>query len=594
MVRRLAIGAIFVAAFCSAASAGGADSLRASASCHFFAEDPCLANPLGHTRTAARTFAAATTEGSVLRGLGLPSLSGVDGASLPDDKLELNEDVLSVFTKPFPPPRKTSSAGGGAQTSPFSKTFTAPVDGVGAALGVKQRIAGSTVRWLRNVQVGVSVGQCPEMKGEQNTHGSIEMNLRGSYGLTGIWQQGGAEIERGVLITIDELRSHGAVDRNAKFAFWQAKGLDVRVTTSTVVRRPGQKARHKQVTGTFHAKPAERGWQIGPDAFDDWIARENALMPHEPVPGTEGPLLSKEAYAKVIRPFLELAEGLLMRSVAEAERGWRTPNKCARIDWEPESGRLAMSPGETKEIRARIVRLGGGLDGLSKWQTDPRELVGKVDAYGPGSQHGQPMRIVVKAAKPKQSGGYTVHIRWRVPSTIGVVESEWTTLGAGLPRRWVGTFEGVGTGEPDRDFKGKVEFVRSERYSSDVSVVYLIESASLTVTSTWDDCEPATKLTDNVTVGRLKHTQAKLEIYILKRPGKGHWYTVDAGFEGPERKYKNPCRDPRVEPEYIPYHPGAGFSSQHWDLFTNGSTIKGSSWLKGNKFGETWELHGLG
>ena len=52
------------------------------------------------------------------------------------------------------------------------------------------------------------------------THGRIELNVKGSYGLTGIWSEGGAEIERSVLIELAPKYSGGSVDRNAKFSHW--------------------------------------------------------------------------------------------------------------------------------------------------------------------------------------------------------------------------------------------------------------------------------------------------------------------------------------------------------------------------------------
>jgi len=474
------------------------------------------------------------------------------------------------------------------------------VDGAGAALGLKQRLGEAGVRWVRDAQVHVIVGQCPEMKGEQNTHGGIELSLKGSYAVVGFWNEGGAETERGVLITIEPFRSHGSVDRNAKFAFWQNwEGLDIVVTRTTRQRRPGKKTKYQRVTGRLTATPAENGWKIGRDSFGEWIEREEAQNRDEaPPPGREGPLLTEDALARVIRPFLELAESLLMRSVAEAERHWRTPNACATLDWKPDADRLVLNPGDTRTIEGRVVPRGGGLDGYSTWPTDPKQFVGKVrEALTASSGPGRPMKLVVVAAKPVRND--TVRFRWRIPSTIGVVESEWTAR-AGLPTRWEGTFAGTGNSDPFIQFQGTITLVKDERYSSDESFVYAVERAKFTVTARHVACDTGQSWTDTVSVGRQKVPGgSSLEIHVRPTPGKGHYYQVGVGFEGPAYEVPNPCRLTPDPTDTWTYTPSAWFGSLG-DVnstnpnFTNGSTIKGSSWIKGNKHGETWELHAAG
>ena len=598
MIRRAAFLAMFVIAFCSI-TAGGASGRDEADSCRLFSPRPCLTSANADARSAAQRFAAATTDGSILRGLGLPSLSGVDGAAAGKDKRILNEDVVSLFTKPFPASRKTSGLESGSQTEPSSKTFSNSVDGVGAVLGLKQRVGSGGVRWVRDAKVYVIVGKCPEMKNAQNTHGHIELSLKGSYGVVGFWNQGGVEIERGVLVTIEPLLSNGSVDQNARFFNWNNwRGLDVVVTRTTRERRPGKKTKYQRVSGTWTATPAANGWKIEGDPFDNFMKREDEQNGDEPPPpGRESPLINEEAWKRVVRAFVELAESALQRSVAEAERGWRTPNTCATIDWQPNSGRLQMSAGDTRQIEGRIVPRAGGIEGLSNWPGAPREFVGKVrQVPAPGSAPGRPTRIVAAAERPVRN--QSVRIRWRVPSTIGVAEAEWTANAGGLPERWEGTFTGTGAGEPVIEFQGTVSFVKDERFSSDVSYVYAVTKAKFTATARWTICgEGKQPWSDDVSLGRQKTGLGnKLEIYLRPTPGKGHVYYVGVNLEGPTYKVENPCRtvaDPRDTTDYTPVA-GFGSSAIGKDVHTNGTTIKGSSWLGRNKFGETWELHAAG
>jgi hypothetical protein len=202
------------------------------------------------------------------------------------------------------------------------------------------------------------------------------------------------------------------------------------------------------------------------------------------------------------------------------------------------------------------------------------------------------MQLVVIAGKPVRN--QSVRIRWRVPSTVGVAEAEWTANASGLPEVWEGTFTGTGGGNPKTKFQGSITFVKNDRYSSETSYVYTVEKAKFTVTGWWPDCPDVKPWTDTVTVGRMKwRSDNKLEVYLLPTAGEGHLYTAVANLHGPSHKVPRGCVSTG---EMLDYTPGAGFYSGHIGkpTYTNGSTIKGSNWLPRNTFGETWELHAAG
>ena len=593
-MRRLALVlTILIPIVCSAATKATGEA-SAAGTCRLFTEDLCLSGAPARARSAAQALAAATSDGAVLRGLGVPSLSAADGVG---QRRKLNGDLINLFTRPFPAQRKTSGHEGAADLSqaPVSETWSLPVkeDRVGAVLGLKQSL-GSGIRWARNAQISTSVERCPRMPNPHNTHGAIELWLKGSYGISGIWKEGGAEIERSVLIIIDEFRSGGSVDRDARFSHWQNwQGLEIVMVRAVWVRRPGQKTKFQRYTASFTAKPAANGWKVGSDAFDRWIERTESAEDHELAPpGREGPLINEEAWARLALPFLEMAEATLMRGVAEAERGWRTPNRCAQLQWQPEEDTIALQPGKTREIQGRIVRREGGLDGLSYWNTDPRQYVGRIkQALVSSSGPDRPMRLVVVASKPK--GNYTVHFRWRVPSTIGVVQGEWTAKASVLPTRWEGTFSGR-SAEPSLPvtWQGTVTLVYDERRSIPENIAYVVEKIKVTVHTVhgaepWCDFGPRTH-TATIS-GKRGYEAGHMDIWTMKTPGKGHLYKVAVGVYGDEYEYPNLCREDRVDPDDTQrYEPSAGFGTDSYE-YTDAKRIKGSNFASHGS-GSTWDL----
>jgi hypothetical protein len=250
-------------------------------------------------------------------------------------------------------------------------------------------------------------------------------------------------VERSVLISMAPARGTGYVNQEARFDFSDVlRDVELRVTSSQWVTRGGRTA-HRRWTVDLVADPTETGWNVHfGHGFDEFDAQLTAANTTDPPPPYDGPLVdldaTRQAYSGVIVAFLRLVDAMLDRSTAEAQNEWwLKPNVCATIDWAPPSGKISVDQGGTAEVQGRILPRAGELDGRSAWATRPAELAGNVARrLAAGSRPGSPMRFEVRAGA--QAANPAVHIRWRVPSTVGTAEAEWTARGLVYPNAWVG------------------------------------------------------------------------------------------------------------------------------------------------------------
>jgi hypothetical protein len=97
------------------------------------------------------------------------------------------------------------------------------------------------------------------------------------------------------------------------------------------------------------------------------------------------------------------------------------------------------------------------------------------------------MKFVVQGAEAVR--GRSVHFLWRVPSTVGVAEAEWTAKGKGLPAPWIGqarltNTSSVGnkytTGERREDYEGEVTMQVAFGPARKADPTYIVKSGTLT------------------------------------------------------------------------------------------------------------------
>jgi hypothetical protein len=162
-----------------------------------------------------------------------------------------------------------------------------------------------------------------------------------------------------------------------------------------------------------------------------------------------------------------LVDAELMKAVAKAEQVLQAPNACATVVWDPETGTAGVPPNAQIKVTGRIVPAGPGLNGLREhWA--PVAQIGKIaEQLRAGSAEGEPMELRVEGGTPQNR--ITVKMHYRTPSTIGVVEGDWTAI-EGIDHV-AGTIQGSivdGTvsGDSRLDWTGNLAFDRDSELTS--------------------------------------------------------------------------------------------------------------------------------
>lgn len=452
---------------------------------HARAEDPCrpvtpacTADADARVQQAATAFVAANAGGS-LRGMGLASFTGLLGRKKgKKTAARLDAELVNqLVSTPVGPASVSSSAT--RRRVPVRAATTAP-----GTIDVIQEAGNRKVNLHRQLTIDLEVDRCPKQLEALSRESNEKINIFASYELVTSWRQGKKSLGAGVIIRLEAVTMNAAVNQNARFERFKSANPTVTVIRLGDRLQPGTPPQHYSNQVQFQLNPAEEvGWDVTRAASE--AAFEAFFNGTPKPPGREPALISEKAYADLIKAFMVLVDAELVKAVTKAERVWLTPNACASVVWDPETGTAGVPPNGQLMITGRIVPAGEGLNGLREhWM--PEASLGKIaERLTAGSAEGQPLQLRVEGGPPQ--GGITVKLHYQTPSTIGVVEGDWTAKD-GIDHI-EGTIEGAivdGTvsGDSRLDWTGNLAFDRdSPNDLGGANGIFLLASGDYDVTA---------------------------------------------------------------------------------------------------------------
>ncbi len=444
----LAVALAILAAAIAAPSAGAAADPCAPVTA------ACTAGATARATASARRLATTTSAGPLLRALGIPSVSAI--ARRPSAaRRTLDAALVAALGRAPPAPAGAAPRAAGAPTTTVA--LTPARDAVGGVLRVDQLLRRGA-RIERDLVIEVEAAACPRMTAAGNSRGAVRIEVSGRYTLLGSFIRGRRASLRTVNVILSPIAGTAFVGQDARLdGILFADAARVLVNASGSVGT-GRSRRAWRSNTRLTARPAETGWaaELDDGDFDAFVARQAAADRGEPAPGRERPLADQRAYAQLVQAFLAMVDARVERALADAERGWLAPNRCARLDLAPTTGTARLGAGRSRTVSGRVVPRAGGIDGRNDRWPAPATTVGIATYDVEGSAHGAPAVLAVTGAAAV--GGRSARLRLRVPSTVGVAEGEWTALPVPYPQTISGTFSG---GVPSQDglaWSGAVTF----------------------------------------------------------------------------------------------------------------------------------------
>ncbi|MFN8543159.1 MAG: hypothetical protein U0807_02985 [Candidatus Binatia bacterium] len=455
---------------------------------HARAEDPCrpvtpacTSGADDRLQQAARAFTA-TESGGLLRGMGLASFTGLLGkkkGKAAEARLD-DEFVSQLVSAPVGPANLVSPT---ASLRGEPRGAGAPAPGI---IDVVQEDGHGKIKLHRQLNIEMDVSRCPKQFAPFDRESNEYIAIAATYELVTSWRAGKTSASSGVIIRLHPTDINAAVDQNARFAGLKTSSISGKVSVDRVggSRRPGKPPTGYSNTVTLDVSPDKVGWDVtvatDNESFDAFISG----APKRP-PGREPALISQKAYADLVKGFMVLVDAELMKAIAKAEEVWQRPNACATVVWDPETATAGVPPNAQIRVTGRIVPAGEGLNGLrDDWV--PVASIGKIaERVTKGSADGMPLDLKVEGGTPQD--GITVKMHYRTPSTIGVVEGDWTAKDgidhvAGTIQGSI--IDGTVSGDSRLDWTGNLAFDRdSPNDLGGANGIFLLASGDYEVTA---------------------------------------------------------------------------------------------------------------
>jgi hypothetical protein len=145
--------------------------------------------------------------------------------------------------------------------------------------------------------------------------------------------------------------------------------------------------------------------------------------------------VARESQAQADKEFAAEVEKATKQLRAQ-EGFWRTPNKCASVQFEPASETLTLTKGQTETVKSRTEAKGGGVPQKASWTLSAQQNA----TFTPGGSEGNPLSTSYTVTKA--GGGAIVSATFIATSKAGVAEATWKQKTAQLLKTISGTFTG--------------------------------------------------------------------------------------------------------------------------------------------------------
>jgi hypothetical protein len=351
----------------------------------------------------------------------------------------------------------------GRQTT-FGGSFTSNgvsvsmgVTGSGAMqLGMKTTVNGDTYTMSyesgENECTKAALPKCPEADGSLDSFG-----VNGKVGFSMTVARGGNVLTKRSYAKTITVETKGKVADDAKL-----DSVDVRYGETTVVDHDGLRYT-SHATRLTHIDM--RSGTYGPG---ESVSFGSATQAGEIVNTT-----GIEADAGDFAAFVNKT----ISEYRERETAWQTPNACAKLTFDPQSGTVTLNPGDHGTFSGEIdANQGGGRAAAARWTLSAQQN----GSFSPTtSQDRQPSFTYNVSGSPS---GSTVSVNVKATSTAGVAQDTWSQ-NLKLLNTITGTFTGHATHlGVIYDWSGSATFTRIDLGTIGAGGVFQLTSGQATVT----------------------------------------------------------------------------------------------------------------
>ena len=450
----------------------------------------------------------------------------------------------------------------------------------------------------RQARLELEVEVCPSTPSPANSHGRITLAGRATYAVETVSRRGRRYVLE--LVNFDlRISRDGLVSHRAEYAGFPPDPDRLRVSRSRSFYDPATR-RSRDEAGTHFdfqvtsLDPEGIAVDFDPSNFDRWIDRATALDRGDFAPEPPDTLAGR-SYLTAARQFVRWVAVRVREVVREAERNWRTPNKCVKLRLD---GPAKLAPGAQAQVAGTLTHVGGAA-------TDAG-LYGAYVHFGANYIHGGSATPL--ATLPLDMGEpwyqYTApQAPWADSQRPGLDVTATTKGGIGqatitfeltsLPAAYNGSFSGSATYDENElgagnhlmgNWNGNFH-ARSTGPSSPgaTDASYGFESGSLqyTYSGRVGDCD----VTGNGTIdlGTQPDFMGKPSLlYLVEGAPRKYQLHVPAPLVATVPGTKSNCEDPNDNGDAFNWPPGTGVP---WMAYAP---------MPGGPVGDDWSIHGAG
>ena len=275
-------------------------------------------------------LAKATSKARIRRGLGLAAARKLLGRRAKKLLRKADRKLARGLAKPLREPKAAAAAAAKIRRE----------------LRASSSAGNGRSRQTRSTRVQMQVDACPDPRTAADLNGTVAVDGRASYRVAEISRHQG----RWILDTLEAelvIGDKGLVDRFAAYA-GTVPNLDrdsLRVSRTRQLYDPATGDSDPRFSGhvTFDVLSLDPVVKLRyRNSFDpEFLDRTGGIDTIGPELTAPDPM-RKAAYLALAKRFAASTGGELHKMLAEAERNWRTPNRCVRLDME---GPARLAPG---------------------------------------------------------------------------------------------------------------------------------------------------------------------------------------------------------------------------------------------------------
>jgi hypothetical protein len=333
---------------------------------------------------------------------------------------------------------------------------TMGIDSSGAHFGLDTTVKGTTYKMRYDSGefscLAYKLPPCPNADGSLDAYG-----LKGKVGFSLTVSKGGNVLKRESYSKTITVETRGQVAEDAKLDY-----VDVKYGETTSIERDGV---HLTQYGNRSQRINMRtgGYEPG----------ESVSFGSASGFGEFANVAGEEADAKDFAAFVSQTKS----AYGKREEAWQTPNTCAKLKFNPDSGALTLAPGQQGTFSAEIdADTDGGKAAKASWTLSGQQN----GTFSPtSSKDAQPSFSYEVSGSP---AGDTLSVIVKATSSTGVAQETWSQKLSPI-NKISGSFSGH---EEDEgvifDWSGTVVFTRTEIGGSGAGAIFALTEGGATVT----------------------------------------------------------------------------------------------------------------